>query len=439
MLTEVPKKLVSVFVTLAIFGIIFGNSILLTMGLIPVFVLVMGLVITPTDSVEINRKIEKSELYVNESLEIEIEIELEEGTGPLIIGDQIPEEFELVEGSNFKVMPEPREDRTEKFSYKIKCTRRGNYELGPTKWESRDVMGLRQVISGTEENKTELRVKPRLLDPRKMRGGTSASSIPLPSGSISKFGIPTMDFKELREYSPRDPFKKINWKATARNSTEQDVEPMVNEYEKEGKKQVWIYLDQSKRMNLGKTTANVFEYALDAVNTLSYYYLNEGCMVGFVPYNSLASVITPETGKTQYLKILRKLMDIDARKASTIGEKYELPESVSKNRVYMSGFSPFSVIVTRITERNQKEIRNGIKEITKGVQSKRREKIPVMLINIFGYSFSADSREKELAGKLLEIEDSLILKDIKDHVIWLDWNPAEETFTSALLRRARRR
>lgn len=434
MLTESVQRLVSVFVILATFGVIFGNPVLLVLSLIPVFTLVLGLVSAPIVSIKVERKPQKSDLFVNETAEIELKIELGGGTGPVIIVDEIPEEFELVEGSNFKVIPGGGRT-SEELKYKVKCTKRGNHEIGPVRWESRHIINLKQVVSGVKEDKVELRVKPKLLDPRKMRGDTSATRIPMPSGSISKFGIPTMDFKELREYSQGDPFRMINWKATARSSTGRDESLVINEYEREGRKQVWIYMDQSKTMNLGLSTANVFEYARDAVHSLSYYYLNEGCMVGFVPFNSRSSMITPDTGKKQYLKILWKLMELDLREGATGRRgKYGLSKSVSKNRPYMSGFSPFSVVITRITKKNRKSIKEGIEEIARNIQSKRRENLPIMMINIIGYGLSAGSSEEKLAGDLLKMEDFLLSKDIRKHTIWLDWDPSSETFTNALLR-----
>jgi len=42
--------------------------------------------------------------------------------------------------------------------------------------------------------------------------------------------------------------------------------PVVNEFEKEGKKSVWIFLDTSKIMSFGSNIKNVKEYSVEAVN-----------------------------------------------------------------------------------------------------------------------------------------------------------------------------
>jgi len=65
-------------------------------------------------------------------------------------------------------------------------------------------------------------------------------------GSFGKHGNDNQEFKELRLYSPGDPFKAINWKVTSRNLVRGSIWPVVNEFEKEGKKSVWIFLDTSK-------------------------------------------------------------------------------------------------------------------------------------------------------------------------------------------------
>jgi len=56
---------------------------------------------------------------------------------------------------------------------------------------------------------------------------------------------------------------------------------VVNEFEKEGKKSVWIFLDTSKIMSFGSNIKNVKEYSVEAVNSLSDYYIKHNCSVAF--------------------------------------------------------------------------------------------------------------------------------------------------------------
>ena len=71
------------------------------------------------------------------------------------------------------------------------------------------------------------------------------SRIPMPQGALASMGMTTNDFKEIRSYYPGDPFKSINWKATSRNLIRGEIWPVVNEFQKEGKRlsgYFWILL-----------------------------------------------------------------------------------------------------------------------------------------------------------------------------------------------------
>ena len=57
----------------------------------------------------------------------------------------------------------------------------------------------------------------------------------------------------------------------------------MNEYEKEGKKTVMIFIDAGQRMSLGSTVDNAFEHAIQAASGLTSFYLDRGMRVGYMP------------------------------------------------------------------------------------------------------------------------------------------------------------
>ncbi len=101
-----------------------------------------------------------------------------------------------------------------------------------------------------------------------------------------QLGIVSHDFKDLATYQSGDPYKHINWKATARTIQSSTDLPIVNEYEREGNKVVWIFLDASPKMELGNNVTNVFEYGVQVALGLAEYYVQRRCMVGFSLYNN---------------------------------------------------------------------------------------------------------------------------------------------------------
>ena len=118
-------------------------------------------------------------------------------------------------------------------------------------------------------------------------------------------GIITTDFREIRDYLPGDPYRSINWKATARRAVQyRDSFPKVNEFEREGKKIVWIFLDKSAEMSLGPMIKNPFEYAIQAAACLARFYLERDCKVGLCIYSARGAekIVFPDVGGRQYYK-----------------------------------------------------------------------------------------------------------------------------------------
>jgi uncharacterized protein (DUF58 family) len=288
-------------------GMYFGNMILVCMGLVPLFFAFVGLAVTQPRGIEVRRATGKEGVLVGEVVESRVDIEVRGGVGPVVVADELPEEFELVSGSNFKVVWKWLKPKKEQIAYSAKCTKRGIYGLAGVRWESRHPLWLRQAESGVCAGR-RLVVRPRLFDVRKVRSVAAASKIPFPSAAVTKVGPVTMDFRELRQYSHGDPFKFINWKATARTFRRGRHLPAVNDYEREGMKIVWIFLDRSSTMTVGPSVASVFEHAAAAVNGLAYYYLRRGCRVGLCSYDGGVAVLYPDAGNRQYHRILQEVL-----------------------------------------------------------------------------------------------------------------------------------
>jgi len=82
--------------------------------------------------------------------------------------------------------------------------------------------------------------------------------VPFPINDMAKIGVATTDFREIRNYVYGDPIKNINWKATARSSSP-EMWPLTNEYEVEGKKTVWLFLDTAGELEIGTNINNAFD------------------------------------------------------------------------------------------------------------------------------------------------------------------------------------
>lgn len=480
--TKNVPKLLGTTAALFFFGMFFGNLILVSMSLIPLSFVLIGLAVVQPKQIEVRRASQKGSALVNEVIENRIDVEIKDGLGMVVLADELPEEFELVSGSNFRVVWKGRGVKREQIVYSVRCSKRGVYDLAGVRWESRHPLGLRQTEFSAGAGQ-RIVVRPRLLDVRKVRSSATASRIPFPSPAVAKIGPVTMDFREIRPYFRGDPFKFINWKATARIARRGRFLPVVNDYEREGMKIVWILLDRSSTMTVGPSVSNVFEHALGAVNGLAYYYLRRGCRVGLCVYNGGRTVLYPDAENRQHYRIMREILRLKPEEIEPEckeipetepewpeeehGAPYEekvikqmrgdfekeapeelkeavgppseaakakgLREGVKACRGYAPGGRPLFIIVTRFTGTNAAPLLDGVKEIVR-LTGTAGPRLPIMVVNVSGYGLAARSEDESVAGAALHAECVLRSKKFRVRMAWVDWDPTRESFTNAMLR-----
>ncbi|MGE5654671.1 MAG: DUF58 domain-containing protein, partial [Bacillota bacterium] len=318
--------------------------------------------------------------------------------------------------------------------YTLRCSRSGQYSLGSLHWEGRHLLEFYAPPSGQIVSEQMIEVRPRLAELKRVRSANHRTRIPLPAGALARMGVSTLDFRELKQYTKGDSFRSINWKATSRREGTNSM-PMVNEYEKEGKRVVWIFLDHSSMMDFGTTAENSFEYALEAVNDLASFYLRENCLVGLCTYNGGRSFIYPAGGQRQYRVILREIIQANAQRAEEVDQRHRrgLEETVLAYRHYLQGARPLCVLVTRVQKGNADLLRRGVVQLGKytGVV---RGRYPIMVVNVGGYQLAALDQIDELAAELLHSRDSRYLQPLKQRVSWVEWNPAAGGLTRALMK-----
>ncbi len=432
--TSLTMELVSAVMTLGLLGIILASRLLLTLASFPLLLLCLGMSLNPPRVVAVRRAIGSTRCTTNQPVRCRIEVDLRGGPGLVILADQLPGAFDLTEGSNFRVLWKGLGATTAAHSYTIRCSRSGHYRLGCLQWESRHLMELHAPPSGEVVSDHEFEVRPRLAELKRVRSASHRTRIPLPVGALARMGVSTLDFRELRQYSKGDSFRSINWKATSRREGTSSM-PMVNEYEKEGKRVVWIFLDHSSLMDFGLSARNSFEYALEAVNDLASFYLRENCLVGLCTYNGGRSFIYPAGGQRQYRVILREIMQANAQRTNEGQQRQRrgLEETAYAYRRYLQGSRPLCVLVTRVQKSNAELLRQGVIQLGKytGVA---RGRYPIMVVNVGGYHLAAQGRTDVLAAELLQSRDSRYLQPLKQRVSWVEWNPATGGLTQALMK-----
>jgi uncharacterized protein (DUF58 family) len=111
-----------------------------------------------------------------------------------------------------------------------------------------------------------------------------------------------IDFTDLREYTPEDDVRHIDWNVTARLD-----EPYVREYTEDRELTAWLVLDRSASMRFGGNEGKDSVLAELAV-CLARLFTQGGNRVGAVLYdNRYRRVIPPGTGRNHVLHVTDEL------------------------------------------------------------------------------------------------------------------------------------
>jgi len=373
-----------------------------------------------------------SSARLDETIEVKIAGEITGGPGAVVICDEVPEPFQLVEGNNFKIVSKGFKDKAFSFSYKIQCTKCGTYRLG-VGWETRHIVGLTRTHVSIEEV-GQLRVFPISPKIRKMKLPLRTIQRIHPSEGIAKIGPLSTDFKEIRNYFYGDPFKIINWKASARAAGRGKLYPMVNEYEREGKLSIWLFLDASPDLRVGTSFENALEYGIRAAYSVSYYFVSKGYSLGMYIYNHQGETLHFDTGKKQFIKIADTLLKLTPPKVGLqIFWDEGFSKAVERNQRYLIPQSPGIVIITHVTTSNWGNLLNGLRKIL--VYKRKKRQPNILLINILPYDIIPKVNNWEIsAAKMLEVASRSASNRLRNlGVTVLDWDPKKENMETTLL------
>ena len=425
------------FSTLFFSGFLLANSILISASFIPLFLYAIG-VFFRFPEVQVKRIGLPGSARLGETVEAKIAGKITGGPGAVVICDKIPEQFKLVEGSNYKVVSKGFREKEFAFSYKVECTKCGNYHIG-IGWETRHILGLTQTSLSIEEAR-QLKVFPTLRKIRRINVPVRTAQRTYPIKGATKMGPLSTDFKEIRSYFYGDPFKIINWKATARATSWGRTYPLVNEYEREGKPAIWIFLDSSPELNIGTSLENALEYSVRIAYNISYYFLSKGYNLGLYVYNHRGETVLLDTGKKQFIKIAENLLRPAALK---VGVEVFWDEGFSaaleKNLKYLRTQAAAIIIVTHVASNNFDDLVNGLRRLL--AYKKRRQHINVLLINVLPYGVIPKVNDLEIfAAKMRELASRSYSSRLRNlGLTVLDWEPKEESVELILPRTVRLR
>ncbi len=298
-------------------------------------------------------------IQVGSEFDVIVDISIKGGYGIVNVMMPVYDEMEIIEGTNVHMIYKGFGERTLSFKYHGKAMRRGIFKWTLLKIDFNPVLAqskYRQISKVPD--------KPITVDPEfhilKKSQFQIMSKRKKPRNALTRLGPPTTDFETIREYAPGDPFKSINWKASARVNSRSGL--MVNQYEREGMKTYIFYLDTSMMMRRGTEYENPLEYAISLILSGSNYLISRGYNVGYWPISSRMvnrqDFIVPSSGMDTFNQIKRRLLLVESSRifTSTYPVDKTLARLVMETRARVA-------IITSVDQRNEsliKELRGKL-------------------------------------------------------------------------------
>lgn len=219
--------------------------------------------------------------------------------------DEIPEHHFKTDSYSIRREVNPKE--RVRVEYFVTPTKRGAYSFGKLHVKFEGKLKLCYKIYKLDLE-GEYKVYPNLKDLRKYKLSITNNRMMKQGHRHLKMLGRGTSFESLREYVPGDEYRKINWKATAREG-----KPIVNQYEPEKNQHVHIMIDTGRPMSYSVRGYRKLDMAVNTALILSDIVNQNGDQSGLLLFNTdVNNMIMPGKGVGHRNKILEELYHIEA-------------------------------------------------------------------------------------------------------------------------------
>jgi uncharacterized protein (DUF58 family) len=145
------------------------------------------------------------------------------------------------------------------------------------------------------------------------------------------------ELKEIRQHRAGDPFRSIDWKATARTGR-----LMVRQMESEIQGTHYILIDASATMRPGKPGTRKLDYGVEAASAFARLALGRNDRVGLIAFDTrIVAHVQPGEGRTHWLRVTEQLIGLFDRVDEDLTDltDVELVEAVAAHLRQQQGIS----------------------------------------------------------------------------------------------------
>ena len=413
-------------------GIALGNLELLALGAFPLLLLAIPLATRPRADPTGARRLSTRTPRRGDPVDVDMHVRVPEGTSVVEVHMPLPPGVSLEEGTNLLLATRAGATATR---LRIRAHGRGRQEIPPLEAWTLDPTGLLGPRRATLAPAESIEVTPRAFRAERVRGARRQDR--RRQAEDARSGTLSTDFRELRDYAWGDPPKSINWKATARRFSslagrgDAAGTPLVNEYEREGRRAALVLLDGGPALRVGTTRETGLDHGVEAALSLASVLLQQGARVGAATYNAKANPpAAPEAGAGQFPQVEKALSPGEPDAALTPQKTFQSLQG------HLAGTRPSILVVTRITPANADELAD-LAERVRVLLGERRARLPLDVLDVRALDLApADDLAWEGAARVVEREDEEAARRVRDAgARVIPWRPGSEDLRQTLARR----
>ena len=259
----------------------------------------VGAALARDPKLEASLAIERDRALEDEVVHARVELRSPTGADRVDVVIPLPDELEARNGNPRAVSLRANEPRTVELA--LRCARWGSFGVGPAIVRAGDRLGFHtwEAAIGRPQR---LRVYPTvetlhaLLEPLETQVFVG--------NQVSRTRADGIEFADLREWTPGDRVKSINWRASARRGA-----LWVNQQHPERNTDVVLFLDTYADVRSG--TRGTLDSTVRAATSLAHRYLQRKDRVGVVSFGGYLTWLLPASGTRQLYRIVDSLLQMD--------------------------------------------------------------------------------------------------------------------------------
>lgn len=378
-LTRAGVSLASAGLGLLALGMGLGNLGLLILAVFPLALLAIPLAQRPEARATGSRTLSTRTPRRGDAFDMELRVHPPEGARLVEVHAPLPGALALEQGTNLQL--HTRQGPLGAI-VRVRAPSRGQHALGPVRAQVIDPTGLLAPQVTEVAPAESVHVTPRARRAPHRRGANRRARLVLPEREEARWGVGSSDFRELREYAWGDPPKSINWKATAKRlgaragHERAGTNPLVNEYEKEGRTTALVLLDGGEALRVGTNLETGLDHGAEAALAISAIFLSRGARVGAATYGASASPpAAPDAGPGQLPSIEKALSPAELDFTSTPVRAFQ------DLQAHLAGTRPVVVVVTRVTPANADALIEVAKRLRVLLRERRRA-LPLHVLDV---------------------------------------------------------